>query len=204
MSSTAEISVWVDGDETRAVNDHDGWMDVSFQTDPEPRFSLSPDGCVRARNLAADALIDTGAVSVRPTGQLKFGLAASDLVFRQRLRGAAERPGRPHRMILQTNDGDWRTADVWAWGCRPDLFLVFRGATASVESALEAVASAFHLTRTESKILNELCQGECPKSVARNHRASEHTVRAHLRSIYAKMGTPGLTQTVKVAARLLG
>lgn len=204
MSSTAEISGWANGDEARTVNDHDGGMDVSFQTDPEPRFSLSPEGCVRACNLAAEALLTAGTLSVRPTGHLNFGLAASDLVFRQRLRGAMDRPGQPHRMILQTNDGEWRTADVWAWGCRPDLFLVFRGATTPADSALEAVASAFHLTRTESRILKELCQGECPKSVARNQRASEHTVRAHLRSIYAKMGTPGLTQTVKVAARLLG
>jgi DNA-binding NarL/FixJ family response regulator len=58
------------------------------------------------------------------------------------------------------------------------------------------------LTVREREVLGLLGQGLSNKMIARNLRISEHTVKFHVSSIYAKLGAASRTEAVGLGARL--
>jgi DNA-binding NarL/FixJ family response regulator len=57
------------------------------------------------------------------------------------------------------------------------------------------------LTTREHEVLQLLAEGLSNKLVARRLRISEHTVKFHVSSIYAKLGATNRTEAVSHAAR---
>lgn len=70
------------------------------------------------------------------------------------------------------------------------------------EGAMVAVVEAFALTSMEAKVLVGLVSSLPPKVIASKNRISVHTVRTHIRNIYAKLGTHGSSATVSLALQL--
>lgn len=185
------------------VNARPLMLGVWFDADPGARFALSTDGRILAANPAARAMLVEDRLGARTDGRLQFGTSLSESQFTEAF-AACARTGQSKRLILRLKDGEWASADV-RQAAEGDLLILAFHQTGrnSDRHGLEALASAFHLTGTEAMILRDLCNGECPKSVARLHGTSEHTVRAHLRAIYTKMGAKGLTNTVVMAVQLM-
>lgn len=65
-----------------------------------------------------------------------------------------------------------------------------------------AATHLFGLTECESAVLLGVAQAMRPKEIARQLDVSIHTVRAHLRSIYAKMGVNSAVEMQKIVTIL--
>jgi DNA-binding NarL/FixJ family response regulator len=66
----------------------------------------------------------------------------------------------------------------------------------------EVEETAEPLTAREREVLELLGRGLSNKMIARDLRISEHTVKFHVSSIYAKLGAASRTEAVAVGARL--
>lgn len=177
--------------------------DIWFDLDPEPRLAISLDGCVLASNQAADDALSRGVIATDYAGVIRFGSPESDGAFMSGLRLLKSGRAGRHRMILRGRDGAWLAAAVYSVKGEGRGILALRSEERPPEDALSALADAFHLTRAEAGVLCSLTDGKCPKAVANEMGISEHTVRAHLRSIYAKLGVRGLTGALRRSCNLL-
>jgi DNA-binding CsgD family transcriptional regulator len=98
------------------------------------------------------------------------------------------------RKIAHLANGDWavirsrllQDADGPSEGL---IELVIKPAAPVLDGELAAVAEVFGLTPIESRVLLGLARAQCPKLIATACRVSVHTVRSHIRAIYAKLGT---------------
>ncbi len=74
----------------------------------------------------------------------------------------------------------------------------------SLESGPRAAhtASAERLTARETRVLGELARGVPNKTIATRLAISEHTVKFHVASIFAKLGVASRTEAVAQGARL--
>lgn len=187
------------GETHRLVIDKDVWFDL----DPEPRLAIGFDGSVQSSNSAAQDALGRGVIATDYGGVLRFGSPESDGAFMQGLRTVSSGRSGRHRMILRGRDGAWLAAAVYRVAGQPRAILALRSEERPPADALSALADAFHLTRAEAGVLCALTDGKCPKAVANDMNISEHTVRAHLRSIYAKMGVRGLTGALRRSCNLL-
>jgi DNA-binding NarL/FixJ family response regulator len=61
---------------------------------------------------------------------------------------------------------------------------------------------AEELTEREGEVLQLLAQGLANKQIALSLEISEHTVKFHVSSIYAKLGVTNRTEAVRRGARL--
>jgi DNA-binding CsgD family transcriptional regulator len=64
------------------------------------------------------------------------------------------------------------------------------------------LAQAFALTGSEAVVLASLVEALTPKEIAERLSISSHTVRAHMRAIYAKLGVRARSGVMKAALRL--
>jgi two-component system, NarL family, response regulator YdfI len=71
----------------------------------------------------------------------------------------------------------------------------------SVASAPPAPASPFNLTEREKEVLAAVALGERSKEIAAKLHITERTVKAHLASIYQKMGVDSRAGAIAVAAQ---
>ena len=69
-----------------------------------------------------------------------------------------------------------------------------------VAAAPAAPANPFHLTEREKEILAAVARGERSKEIAAKLHITERTVKAHLASIYQKMGVDSRAGAIAVAA----
>lgn len=174
-----------------------------FNRDTRSLLLVSPEGRLITANEAAKAALSEGLLAVTPTGALKFGSTECDNRF---LRSVSQVAGSDKKLvvILRQRHGSWFAADIHGVPGRKCAVLGLREELTATSQAMSAIAGAFQLTRSELDVLRCLLEGQCPKSAAIELNISEHTVRAHLRSIYAKMGTKGLTNTIRMACSFLG
>jgi len=106
--------------------------------------------------------------------------------------------------VVRMADGEWWLASVRALGPDNDRTLVEVHAGAADEDAdVEPLAQAFALTASESAILAYLLQALAPKEIADIIGISSHTVRAHMRAIYSKLGVRARSGVMKTALRLV-
>ncbi len=68
--------------------------------------------------------------------------------------------------------------------------------------AARYATGAERLTQRETRVLGELAQGIPNKTIAARLGISEHTVKYHVASIFAKLGVASRTEAVAVGARL--
>ncbi len=72
--------------------------------------------------------------------------------------------------------------------CDTVVLLSLQPATETVEPELADLEQVFHLTKTEAYILRDLFLGSTPQRIADEHENSIHTIRAHIRRCYDKLG----------------
>lgn len=196
-----------DDDPADRDDDKPAFLDVIgdwwFHQDTRSLLLVSQQGHLITANEAAEAAIREGLLAVTPTGALKFGSTECDNRF---LRSVALVAGSDKKVlvILRQRHGSWFAADLHGVLGKSWAVLSLREELVATEQSMSAIAAAFQLTRSELDVLRRLLDGRCPKSAAIELHISEHTVRAHLRSIYAKMGTKGLTNTIRISCSFLG
>lgn len=168
-----------------------------FEVDPEPRLLLSLEGKVLSSNRGARDAVTRGAISIDRGGALHFGSAESDRAFAMGLYKVSSDRTDHCRVVMRSRDGSWLAGALHRTMSPQRVILALRVEVGPCKEALAALAQAFHLTRSELSVLGALAEGQCPKLVANDLDISEHTVRSHLRSIYAKLGVKGLTDALR-------
>lgn len=190
----AGVSVWL------------GWaappseLEQWFEADRDARFVLSADGGLMRANAAARALIDDDQVRVGPASRLSIGDATSDAELDLAIKEGGTHPA---RFVVCLRNGRHCAADLRFPGTRGTAILsIYSSAKPVMSESLEPVGRRFGLTPTELRVLGGICDGLGAKQIAREHRLSEHTIRANLRSIYAKLGVGSMTASATAALRL--
>ncbi|WP_374512727.1 helix-turn-helix transcriptional regulator [Brevundimonas sp.] len=176
-----------------------GWW---FLLDPAPRYLVGSEGALLLANPAGQSAIEAGQFALTHEGSLKFGCADSDRRYKAALLRVARGDAYAFA-ILRKPYGGWLAADIHGVPGHPRAMLAFREAMASTQESMNAISEVFQLTRSEGGVLHRLLDGACPKSAANDLNISEHTVRAHLRSIYAKMGVNGLVEMVRLSCAFM-
>lgn len=72
--------------------------------------------------------------------------------------------------------------------CDDVVCLSLQKATEMIQPELPDLMDVFHLTETEAGIVNDLFMGRAPQQIAEDHDNSIHTIRAHIRRCYDKLG----------------
>ena len=173
-----------------------------FTLDPAPRFLVDADGYLITSNPAGDAALQEGHLAATSTGALKFGSTECDTRFLSAVRQVAGH-GTRSRAVLRQRHGGWFAVDVHGAPGEALAVVALKEELAPSAQAMTAMGAAFQLTPSELDVLHSLLSGRCPKTVAVDLHISEHTVRAHLRSIYAKMNARGLSNTIRLSCTFL-
>ncbi|RYE71842.1 MAG: LuxR family transcriptional regulator, partial [Oxalobacteraceae bacterium] len=143
-----------------------------------------------------------GHLAATSTGALKFGSSDCDARFLSAVRQVAGNGARA-RAVLRQRHGGWFAVDFHGAPGEALAVVGLKEELAPGPQAMSAMAAAFQLTPSELDVLHQLLSGHCPKTAAIDLHISEHTVRAHLRSIYAKMNARGLNNTIRLACTFL-
>lgn len=173
---------------------------LCFDADPVGNLLLDQDGHVRAVNDAARTMLaqnllhlDTGGrLCVRGRGARGNGGAQLEPV----------KPSTPLQM-RQISRTRWFVLKPRRLPGRSDLIHV-RAKDVDISGPLDltAVADAFGLSDSERPVLDGLGQAICPKEISRALGLSVHTIRSHLRSIYAKLGAHSAAEAQHIALTL--
>lgn len=68
---------------------------------------------------------------------------------------------------------------------------------------VQQFAKTFGLSKCETRVIALMIQGQKPKQIAYNSNISVHTVRSHLRALYAKMQVRDFNDALILSVRLL-
>ncbi|MDO1559633.1 LuxR C-terminal-related transcriptional regulator [Brevundimonas sp. 2R-24] len=176
----------------------DSW----FALDPTPLFVVDEGGRLVCANPAGTELINDGRLLANGSGVLSFGSSGCDSDFLAAVRAVVGRGGQS-RLVLRQRHGGWVGATLHGVQDGSLVIVSVKAEASPSVEAMEAIGSAFHLTTSETDVLYGLLTGGCPKSVATALRISEHTVRAHLRDLYAKMNVRGLNGMIRTSCTFL-
>ena len=172
-----------------------------FELDISPCFELSPDGKLRRLNPAAERLVSSGRLLSVKGQTLDFFCERSRHAVRRAL-SAVGKQGQRRRELLYGGEQDWFAVELVRAEDGGSIFLSVRGSSEPAPRISTAFTEAFGLTRAETVVLERLMEDAAPKEIARRLSISPATIRAHLRSIYAKLNTQGLTGTVSFVCRV--
>lgn len=177
-------------------------VDMAFERHLAPTLLLGPDGEILLSNQTArEALgLSVGAGGER---RLRFGSLACNRRFNAAFASLGRVDGAARRLVLRTVDGEWCLVHLrWLESAKAALVvLCFDRPEQDVDVA--PLAEAFSLTQSETQILSHLVQVRSPKEISRELEISAHTVRAHLRAIYAKLGVKGRSGALRLALKLI-
>lgn len=168
---------------------------LCFESDPTASFLVAPDGVPRAANREGEAMLADGLLRLDGQRRLCVGDARS------------RRPiveDRAARVQVHTiSPTQWLVVSLRRLAEHVDTLLV-RARAFDVDGALDLapVANHFGLTDSERPVLEGLAQAVCPKDISRRLGLSIHTIRSHLRSIYAKLGARSAAEAQTIALRL--
>ena len=165
-----------------------------------PAFVCDSLGLVRDMTPQAEALLQTVVLCLRQ-GRLSMdesqaGRRLELAVSRAQSGLFAPGQGRAETIVLRPQDlGLVEVVDVialprapYAFGFEPRVLIVARGADRRKDEIEQLLQDAYALTASEARIAERLGEGESPDTIARSRQVSLATIRAHLRSIYQKMG----------------
>lgn len=184
---------------TSSTSDPLYWLSDSFEFDKEARFILSFDQTVQFGNAKARKLIEQGALSFSG-GRLRLATSKFQTDLDDLFTGARGDGCKWRRKIAHLATGDWAVIHArllqGAGDSTDDMIeLVIKPAAPLLDSELASIAEVFGLTPIESRVLLGLARAQCPKLIATACHVSVHTVRSHIRAIYAKLGTRSNTAT---------
>lgn len=176
----------------------DRWQQTSravMDRFPVPVLLVQRDGMTAFLNSAAQALLERSALLAHADGRLK----GANNGITEELMGAVQRTldeGSDQLVRLRTNGS---SHSVMALITRPNIKKLATtpeiASVCLVEIGDEEVVSSetlrayYGLTAAESKLASKLAAGHSLKEVAEASETSVHTLRCHLKAIFAKTGT---------------
>lgn len=174
---------------------------IWWEKDATPRFVLNGDGRIIRANTRGRDLISSGVIGV---GGMLLCSAHRDRarldVILHRLADHLDLDG---RVLLRGQDDAWCMLELFAPPELPGhIFATMRRATELAPEKIEPLKTVFGLTKAETNVLTHLTIGDAPKDIGRKLSMSTHTVRAHLRAIFMKMGVKGINGTLRLTCQL--
>jgi DNA-binding CsgD family transcriptional regulator len=140
-------------------------------------------------NSAARQEIAEGHIGLFADGAFRLGSRECMRRFQTGLTEACSKPARWNRLVVRMVDGDWRLVSMRRLDEQGERTLVeVHAGAADRDADVEPLAQAFALTASDSAVLAYLLQARSPTEIADVIGISAHTVRAHMRAIYAKLG----------------
>lgn len=180
--------------------DRAAFFDLHFH----PLLIVDRQGCVLDANAAARADIRDGRIGLSNDSVLRLGSRDCARRFQAVMADLAPEPAQWRRLVIRMTDGEWRLARIRHLPQLPESVLVeLQPSIADQDTDLSALAQAFALTNAETAVLANLLEAQAPKEIARALGISSHTVRAHMRAIYAKLGVRARSGMMKAALRLI-
>ncbi len=155
------------------------------QLDDRARFLLGRDGTILAAGNDARALIDRIDSLATPDGNRLMGCGAARAAF-QRLLAVA--PRRTDAAILRETRSGGHCLVNSVGICRNTIGLAIRLASEDFRPRFPDFTETFGLTPSEVHVIEKLLCGRTPQDIGRGLKISVHTVRAHIRHCYDKLG----------------
>lgn len=164
---------------------------------PPGRFVIDSKGILVTVNQAGSRLIDRGIVLVDAHGHLR--LPRSPWGMSELLQSRA---GQPFDWICQLGPHLLLRA---MGGPNPETStfnLLVALITLNTAIDLAPIIEAFGISECEAPVLGGLASATCPKETSRQLNLSIHTVRSHLRAIYAKLGVRSAAEAQRMVLGL--
>lgn len=175
-----------------------------FELHFHPLLIVDRQGRVLDANTAARADIHEGRIGLFSDGLLRLGARDCARRFQAALAETAKDTAHWHRLVVRMSDGEWRLARIRALPDVDHVALVeIQPSAADQDADISPLAHAFALTGAETAVLSNLLDAQAPKEIARALGISSHTVRAHMRAIYAKLGVRARSGMMRTALRLV-
>lgn len=177
-----------------------------FELHFHPLLIVDRAGRVLDANSAARRDITEGSIGVGANGALRLG--ARECARRLHAVLVAPAPDANAtawtRLVLRMSDGEWRLVRTRPMPGVHDVALIeIQPSVSDQDADLSPLAQAFALTAAETAVLANLLEAQAPKEIARSLKISSHTVRAHMRAIYAKLGVRARSGMMKAVLRLV-
>jgi len=175
-----------------------------FEHHFNPLLIVDLQGLVIDANAAAQADMRDGRIATSADGVLRFGSRECARRFARCLADAGEASGAWRRLVVRVSDGEWSLVRIRRMAGDAAIALVEVQPSADDQGAdIAPIAQAFALTGCEAVVLASLVEALTPKEIAERLSISSHTVRAHMRAIYAKLGVRARSGVMKAALRLV-
>lgn len=173
-----------------------------FDLDPRACYLVSCDGHFMAANRQGRAMIEDGRILSVRSGLLTFNCENSQRDLRDATDSVCRREADRIQRLVRADNAQWRVVNILPTVDRTCAFVSVSPGVEEAPQDLEVLVDAFSLTRTEAHVLGEILDGHAPKDAGRRLEMSTHTVRSHLRNIYAKLNVRGIVGTIRLATRL--
>lgn len=176
-----------------------------LEADRLPRLVLDADGRIVWTNTAAVHSLRAPLPIMIEASALRFAGAAQ-----AKLAGRffAQLGGDVRRLSLMPDDGGDGGLVISAWaegdGAARRTFIKVTPLQPLVGAEESGMAAHFQLTRAECAVVDGLLRTDSPAEIARDQRVSVHTVRSHIRNIYAKTGVHTQAQFVRLCLIFTG
>lgn len=158
---------------------------LCFEADTNANFIIDVDGTLRHANDAARSMVFSGLLQI--DGMQRLGLARG--IGRHGYAAAVHLRSSIGTQVRQVAPNRWLAVIVRPIPGAPELLHVrAREIRLDSEIDLSMVADEFGISDSEAPVLEGLAQAICPKEISRTLGLSIHTIRSHIRSIYAKIG----------------
>lgn len=180
------------------------WSVAWFELDPQARLVLDDELKLHRANRAGQRLLDAGMTAPHLGHRLRFAEPGSNRLFQKQAASALSCEEQVAALILPFGVSRWvavtmlKTMVDGAW-----MLLVTMDDISSRTLIDASIAGAmFGLSPSELPVFQGIADAVCPKDISRVLDISVNTVRAHLRSIYAKLNVSGASQAQRIALSL--
>lgn len=172
---------------------------LCFEHDSRASFLIDANGMLRHANEAARVMLSAGLLGLDGRRRLVLDAPGLNGVASERSLARSVEVARIYR-ISPTR---WLVATVRRIaGPSALIHVLAREIRLDAEVDLTAVAAEFGLTESERPVLKGLAEAVCPKQISRSLGLSIHTIRSHLRAIYAKLGVHNAAQAQRIILQL--
>lgn len=180
------------------------WSVAWFELDTQARLVLDDALRLQRTNQAGQRLLDVGMIAPHVGHRLRFSEPASNRLFQKQATLALSREDPVAALILPFGVARWVAVTMLKTIVDGTWVLLITLDDISSRTLIDAsIAGAmFGLTPSELPVFQGVADAVCPKEMSRALNISVNTVRAHLRSIYAKMNVSGAPQAQRIALSL--
>lgn len=175
--------------------------DIWFERDPTPRFILDRGGRIVEANAEGRELMARG---IFGAGGMLICTAHRDHPrLEEILKRVSQGWQNTGRVLVRSQDDTWCLIELLgAKELDGQVAASIRRTAELTTDRIEPLRAVFGLTPVETQVLMQIVMGKAPKEVARTLSMSIFTVRAHLRTIFMKMGVRGITGTLRLTLPL--